>query len=304
MLLTPSSFLVASNSKAGKTQLVRDLLLNHYWMFDKPLQEVVWLHHKYARDDQLVADLEQNLTIPIKFVEGFPAEDIAEGRLFKTSGLKCLVLDDVVISALKSPIFIDLFTVLSHHQSIVVIAILQNLHADTANQRQIMNNIIRNVSYVVLFPDRRQMSACKQLARAYFSGEEDELVVPFRRLIESKDKYSYMLIDFEQASVRFNCLRPTDEAFKFSNNTKKLIKRESFQEMLLRKHSHSTTEDGNFIYPGSEDVAERTGSNLNHLVAYAIHDMKEKPIDYDVFREFLIKTMKIPDQLLYKAKKS
>ena len=81
-----------------------------------------------------------------------------------------------------------------------------------------------------------------------------------------------------------------------------MMRRESFQQMVLRKLSQSTTEDGDFIYPGSEDVAERTGSNLNHLVAYAMHDMKENPIDYDVFREFLIKTMKIPDQLLYNAK--
>ena len=283
--------------------MVRDLIINHYWMFDKPLEEVVWLYHKNARDDELVAHLKENLSIPIDFVEGFPAEDIAEGRLFKTSGLKCLVLDDVVISALKSPVFIDLFTVLSHHQSIVVIAILQNLHADTASQRQIMNNIIRNISYVVLFPDRRQWQACKQLARTYFSGEEDKLVEPFKYMIEKKEKYTYMLIDFEQAAVRFNCLRPGDRAFKFVNGVKKSIKNESFQEMLIRKLSHSTTEDGNFIYDGSEDVDDRTGSSLHHLVAYAVHDMKEKPIDYDIFREFLIKTKNIPAPLLYKASK-
>lgn len=299
----PSSFLVASNSKAGKTLLVRDLLIKHYWIFDKPLEEIVWLYHKNARDEQLVTDLQQNLNIPITFVEGFPAEDVAEGRLFKSSGMKCLVLDDVVISALKSPVFIDLFTVLSHHQSIVVIAILQNLHADTPSQRQIMNNIIRNLSYVVIFPDRRQLSACKQLARTYFAGDEDEIVVPFKQLIEAKEKYSYMLIDFEQANVRFNCLRPTEDAFKFSNGKKVMIKSETFQQMLLRKLTDSTNEDGNFIYPGAEDVAERTGSNLNHLIAYALQDMEHKPIDYDVFREFLINTMKIPIELLYKASK-
>ena len=298
-MITPSSILVASNSKSGKTLLVRDLIVNHYWMFDNPLEEVVWLYHRNARDDELVNHLQQNLSIPIQFMEGFPAKDIADGNLFKTNGLKCLVLDDVVISALKSPVFIDLFTVLSHHQSIVVIAILQNLHADTPSQRQIMNNIIRNLSYVVLFPDRRQMAACKQLARTYFSGEEHKLIEPFKRMVENKE-HNYMLIDFEEATVRFNCLRPTDEAFRFSKNKKTMMKRETFQEMLLRKLNHLTTEDGEFIYPGPEDVSIRTGSNLNHLVAYAVQKMEEKPIDYDVFRNFLIKSMKIPDHLLYK----
>ena len=112
-----------------------------------------------------------------------------------------------------------------------------------------------------------------------------------------------MLIDFEQAAVRFNCLRPGDRAFSVLNDAKKAIKSESFQEMLLRKLSHSTTEDGNFIYDGSEDVDDRTGSSLHHLVAYAVHDMNEKPIDYDFFHEFLITTMKIPASLLYKASK-
>ena len=166
-----------------------------------------------------------------------------------------------------------------------------------------MNNIIRNVEYIVLFSDRRQFQACKQLARTYFSGEEEKLVEPFKRMIEEKERYTYMLIDFENAAVRFNCLRPGDQAFTVVKGVKKSIKSETFREMLIRKLSHSTTEDGNFIYPGSEDADDRTGSNLHHLVAYAVHDMQEKPLDYDIFREFLITKLKIPASLLYKASK-
>ena len=122
-------------------------------------------------------------------------------------------------------------------------------------------------------------------------------------MIEEKERYTYMLIDFELAAVRFNCLRPGDQAFKFEKGKKKMIKLESLQQMLLHKLSNSTDEDGSFIYPGNTDVDDRTGSSLHHLVAYAVHDMQEKPLDYDIFREFLITKLKIPASLLYKASK-
>lgn len=215
MLVTPFSMICAASSKSGKTTLIRDLLVNHYRIFDQPLDEIVWLYHQNAYDGDLEQYLKDNLNIPIRFVQGFPADEIRNGDLFKTKGLKCLILDDVVVSALKSPVFIDLFTIISHHMNVVVIAIIQNLHADTASQRQIMNNIIRNLSYVVLFPDRRQMNACKQLARTYFSGEEHRLTQPFKFMIDNHENYNYMVVDFEQGRVIFNCLRPTDQAFEF-----------------------------------------------------------------------------------------
>lgn len=295
---TPCSFVFTATTKSGKSTLVRDLLLNHYQMFDKPLDEVVWLYHKNAVDEQFMSHLKNNLNIPIRFLEGFRADEISNGTLFKSKGLKCLVLDDVVVSALRSPVFMDLFTVISHHQSMVVIAILQNVHADTPSQRQIMNNVIRNLSFLVLFPDRRQMNACKQIARTYFGGEEDKLLKPFKYLIDNKEKYNYMLIDFDSGEVRFNCLRPTDKPFKFENMEKRMLKMETLPDMLERKLE--TNDDGNIIFPGDDDVAQRTGSNLNHLIDYSMGKSKEKPIDYNAFCILLTETLKIPADKLHK----
>ena len=219
-LKVPFAMLVAASSNSGKTHLVRDLILNHHLLFEKPVFEIVWLYHKRAYDETLVQELQAGLSVPVRFIEGFPAKDISEGRLFESDNntIKLLVLDDVIVSALRSPVFIEMFTVMSHHNNMCIIGILQNLHADTAGQRQIMNNIIRNVSYVVLFPDRRNLAACKQIARTYFNGEEHKLVEPFKHLIESKQKYLYMVIDFIDMDnpVKFNCLRPTDDAYHFT----------------------------------------------------------------------------------------
>ena len=222
-LITPFSILISASTNAGKTLLARDLIVNHYLMFDKPIVECVWLHHRNARNDELFKDLTMNLTIPITFKEGFDAQaqDIADGTLFQCEKdqLKCLVIDDLVSTALKSQAFIDLFTIQSHHQSIVVVGILQCLYGDTPSQRQVMNSVIKNASYIVLFPERRQTQVCKQIARYFFPGEEYKLMLPFLRLIEEKKKHSYMLVDFigSDMPVRFNCLRPTDtkEFFTF-----------------------------------------------------------------------------------------
>jgi hypothetical protein len=210
--------LVAASSKRGKTQLVRDLVINHYRLFDKPLDSVIWLYHPNARDDELFDYLKDKLNVPITFKEGFPVDEIADGSLFDKRKLNLIVLDDVVPSAVRSPVFTDLFTVISHHQNVCVIAIMQNIHCETAGQRQLMNNVIRNLTFLVLFPDRRQLAACKQVSRTYFNGEEYKLLRPLQALIDEGDRFSYMLVDLENAKVCFNCLRPAERPFEFKFN--------------------------------------------------------------------------------------
>lgn len=216
-LVTPFCMLIAASSKSGKTVLASDLIVKHYLMFDEPIEEAVWLYHKRAFNGELFQKLEAQLKFPIRFIEGFPAEQLANGELFHSddSANKLLIMDDVVVGALRSPVFIDLFTIISHHSRINVIGIIQNLHADTASQRQIMNSIIRNLSYIVLFPDRRNMAACKQVARTYFNGEESKLLEPFKYLIKNGKKHDYMVIDFvdKDDPIKFNTLRSTDDAF-------------------------------------------------------------------------------------------
>ena len=222
LLKVPFTMLVAASTNSGKTHLVRDMILNHYRLFERPIDEIVWLYHPRAFDEDLAQQLKRDLNLPIRFIEGFPSKAIEQGTLFEADNkaVKMLVVDDLVATALRShtALFLELHTIISHHNNICVVGILQNLHADTASQRQIMNNIIRNLSYVVLFPDRRNLGALKQIARTYFNGEEYKLIAPFKQLIDSKEKYNYMLIDFIDLDmpVKFNTLRPTDKPYFFT----------------------------------------------------------------------------------------
>ena len=222
-LKTPFTMLVAASSNSGKTRLVRDILVNHNITMDRAIDEICWLHHKNARDETMFADIKKEVNIPIRFIEGYPDDRVSSSTLFDAgSRLKCLVIDDIVQSAIRFPSFMELFTVISHHESIIVIAIVQNLYADTPAQRQLINNLIRNCSYLVLFPDRRSLAVCRQVANTYFTGEQHRLLQPFKSLMSpaAENKYQYMVIDFinkdDNLQVRFNGLRPDEECFYFT----------------------------------------------------------------------------------------
>lgn len=70
--------------------------------------------------------------------------------------------------------------------------------------------------------------------------------------------------------------------------------------MLLRKLQGQTNDDGNFVYPGEENIEDRVGSSLHELIDYAFGNSKNgKPVDIDVFRSHIISALKIPPNLLY-----
>ena len=73
---------------------------------------------------------------------------------------------------------------------------------------------------------------------------------------------------------------------------------ETLREVLLRRLTPITNEDGDIIYPGDVDIKQRTGSNLNQLLKYVFDDSGDKPIDTDLFREYLLNVMKVPLYLL------
>ena len=80
------------------------------------------------------------------------------------------------------------------------------------------------------------------------------------------------------------------------------LKTETVSEILRRKLQKQTNDDGDFIYPGTESITERTGSNLNELINYAFgHSKIGKPVDAPLFYDFIINVMKIPSNLLYYA---
>lgn len=85
---------------------------------------------------------------------------------------------------------------------------------------------------------------------------------------------------------------------------KMVLNQESLEEMLLRKLKMQTDDDGAFLYPAEtegDDEEERKGSALIQLVKYAVGKSNEKPIDYNLFLQFLVNVLKIPQSSLHVA---
>lgn len=81
---------------------------------------------------------------------------------------------------------------------------------------------------------------------------------------------------------------------------KQTFKMERLDNILLRRLDQLTNEDGDFVYPSEGTDVGGTGSNLRQLLAYTFGKGKEKPIDYDIFCDYLEKIWKIPRSVMYK----
>lgn len=77
---------------------------------------------------------------------------------------------------------------------------------------------------------------------------------------------------------------------------------ETLHEMLLRKLTDLTNDDGDIVYPGPGDPLTRTGSNLRELLSYLMAGEGNKCVDVPIIRDILIRDYKIPMSLLYVAK--
>jgi hypothetical protein len=76
---------------------------------------------------------------------------------------------------------------------------------------------------------------------------------------------------------------------------KKIIET-SLLARLEKRLAVYTNDDGNFEYPEGG-----TGSALKDLLAYATKNSKEKPIDYEIFYDFLVNNMNVPSHFLFRA---
>ena len=78
----------------------------------------------------------------------------------------------------------------------------------------------------------------------------------------------------------------------------------SLQELIYQKLSPMTNEDGEFIYDGEEPETERLGSNLKKLLDFAFNGGVEKPLDEHIFRDYLLKKLKVPQNELWNRNSS
>lgn len=184
------------------------ILCNGDKTMTKQPQELVWLYAKGSSDkEKIFTPLEESMHlqgVKCRFLEGYPDELLKSNKLFTSDKdqLKVLVIDDLWQKVANLESLQDIFTIHSHHSNIQVFLLCQNLYGATQSHRHVIQNLIRNSSYIIIFADRRSISTVKQIANFYYPGETYRLVKPFLNLIKSSS-YDYIVIDLLNKNEHF-----------------------------------------------------------------------------------------------------
>jgi len=147
--ITPFKMLVAGPSACGKTTFVLKLIKNRNFSFDgEPIKQIIWCCKRKEFAPNELFSMKH-----VQIFEGVPdLSDIPSHSL--------IIFDDLMLESFSKEVA-EIFTINSHHSSISVILILQNLyHAD-----KYMRDISLNATYFVLFKNPRDVSQFSYFAR-------------------------------------------------------------------------------------------------------------------------------------------
>ena len=161
--LVPFTMTVAGSTGAGKTSFVRRLLRCRDTVFDKEIVSVVYF---YTMWQSAYAEMKEEFGDLIRFVEGLPEEEEVR-KIGNIPGEKCIILDDLMSAVSSDKAMENLFTRESHHYSISVIYVTQNIFAQGKSSR----SIAVNVQYTVLMSNPR-VSQIAALGQQFGLGKE------------------------------------------------------------------------------------------------------------------------------------
>ena len=179
---------VAGPTNSGKTWFVFRLLKHAENMITPPPEKIVYC---YGEFQPIFAEYPS-----VEFHEGLPSVDRFDGRQ-----RVLLIIDDLMNEADQS--VCDLFTKLSHHRSVSVVFITQNLF----HKNKFVRTMNLNTHYIVMFKNPRDASQVAVLARQMYPGKSRFVVEAFQDA--TKKPHGYLLID----------LRPeTDDAYRIRTN--------------------------------------------------------------------------------------
>ena len=132
----------------------------------------------------------------VKFVEGLPVKEEAEGRRRK----RCLIIIDDLMHETDERVT-RLFTKGSHHSNTSVMYIVQNLFGKNKEHR----TISLNAQYLVVFKNPRDASQITQLAKQMYPGRVTYLQEAFKDATTAP--HGYLVLDVHQTTPEHLRLR-------------------------------------------------------------------------------------------------
>ena len=138
----PFTCMVAGMTGSGKTAWVQSLLQQSQNVMEPPTERIIWCYSQWQPAYSKLLN-----TVPnIEFVKGIP-ENLEQDSHINDDKRNLIVIDDQMIEAGNDNWIVNLFTKGSHHRSLSVTYIVQNLFHQGKGNR----NISLNSHYLVLF---------------------------------------------------------------------------------------------------------------------------------------------------------
>ena len=172
-------------SACGKTTFVKELLLNHGQRIRPTIQRIVWL---YKRWQPLYDDIQKSVLPKVEFIQGIPT-DLDDDDYFDPQINNLLILDDLFHESGKDKRITDLFTEGSHHRSLSVITINQNIFGNKDPTQR------RNCHYLILYNNPVDRQSLMTLARQMYPKNSDKFLKAFEKA--TKYCYGYLLVDLK-----------------------------------------------------------------------------------------------------------
>ena len=178
------------------------------------MQRIVWL---YKRWQPLYSVIKRTVLPRVEFVQGIP-NDLEDDDFFDPGINNLLILDDLFSEAGKDKRITDLFTEGSHHRSLSVVSINQNLFGNKDPTQR------RNCHYLVLFNNPVDRQSVMTLARQMYPGQTEKFMKAFAKA--TKYPYGYLLVDLKPFTAEDDRLK-----FDFKWKHKHFIRDKTLPEL-------------------------------------------------------------------------
>ena len=149
------------------------------------IDRIMWL---YRRWQPIYAVIQRTVTPRVEFHQGIPL-DLEDDEFFDSKLNNLLILDDLHSTSGKDRRITDLFTEGSHHRSLSIISINQNLYASKDPTQR------RNCHYLVLFNNPVDKQSIMTLARHMYPGNTSKFETVFAKA--TKNPYGYLIVDLK-----------------------------------------------------------------------------------------------------------